>query len=76
MNFAESRRTVQILRQNGLARTVNMPTSAEISRTVNRLFTRTNSRTSAIESSFMLIDSLPGRGWSFTEVRPFLNFLN
>jgi hypothetical protein len=67
---------VWILRQNDLARTVNMPTSAEISRTVNRLFARNNSRTSATESPFLLIDCRPDRGWSSTEVRPSLNPLN
>jgi len=34
------------------------------------------SPTSAIKSSFTLTDSRPERGWSSTEVRLFLNFLN
>jgi len=43
---------------------VNMSTSAEIPRTANRLFTSINYRTSATESSFMLIDSRPDSGLS------------
>jgi hypothetical protein len=48
-----------------------MRTSAEISRTVNHLFTHINSRTTATESSFILIESRPDRGWLSTGVRLF-----